>query len=368
MRVLHVITGLKAGGAEQQLRLLLRHTRHQADVVTLYNRGLVADAIESDGTRVADLGMRSNRDLSALWRLVGLMRAGRYRVVHVHLYRACVYGRIAARLAAIPFVVTTEHSIGDHQIEGRPKTYGVRRLYLATDRLSDVTIAVSEAVRRRLMAWGVPGRKIQVIPNGIDVDALAFDAEARTRVRSALGIPEDAYVVGGVGRLEAGKQFDALVTAIGPILGAGQRLVLVGEGRERERLAQLAKGAAVGHRVIFTGERADIGALLSAMDLFVSPSGDETFGVAVLEALAAGLPVLYVQCPALDGLPAITARRVGGTVHDLRQAILQQLEAGPQPRGGTATQLDRYATSACTRAVDDLYERLAAEAQDARVS
>jgi glycosyltransferase involved in cell wall biosynthesis len=362
MRVLHVITGLTAGGAEQQLRLLLRHTRHQADVVTLYNRGPVADAIEADGTGVVDLGMRSNRDVSALYKLVRFMRAGRYDVVHVHLYRACVYGRIAARMAGIPVVVTTEHSIGDHQIEGRRKTWGVRVLYLATDKLSNVTIAVSEAVRRRLVDWGIREGKIRVIPNGLDVDALVFDAAARRRVRSSFGVPDGTYVVGGVGRLERGKRFDALIAALAPLLGPSRRLLLVGDGRERQRLRQLADAAGLADWVIFAGERADIGTLLSAMDLFVSPSDDETFGVAVLEALAAGLPVLYVQCPALDGLPRTGARQVGGTVDELRHAVLQQVHAGPRPRTGAATQLDRYAISACSRAVDMLYERLTLEA------
>jgi glycosyltransferase involved in cell wall biosynthesis len=361
MRVLHIITGLMAGGAEQQLRLLLRHTRHQADVVTLYNRGLVADAIEADGTRVVDLGMRSNRDVSALHRLVRLMRAGRYDVVHVHLYRACVYGRIAARMARIPVVVTTEHSIGDHQIEGRRKTWAVRMLYLTTDKLSNVTIAVSEAVRRRLVDWGIPASKIRVIPNGLDVDALVFDAAARRRVRSSFGVPDGSYVVGGVGRLETGKRFDALIAALAPLLGPSRRLLLVGDGRERQRLRQLAHAAGVADWVIFAGERADIGALLSAMDLLVSPSDDETFGVAVLEALAAGLPVLYVQCPALDGLLGTRARQVVGTVDELRQAVLEQFRAGRRPRTGAATQLDRYAISACSRAVDTLYEQLALE-------
>jgi glycosyltransferase involved in cell wall biosynthesis len=358
MRILHVITGLMAGGAEQQLRLLLGHTRHQADVVTLYNRGVVADAIEADGTRVVDLGMRSNRDASALYRLVRLMRTGRYDVVHVHLYRACVYGRIAARMAGVPVVVTTEHSIGDHQIEGRRKTWGVRVLYLATDKLSNVTIAVSDAVRRRLVDWGIQESKIRVIPNGIDVDALVFDAAARRRVRSSFGIPDGIDVVGGVGRLEMGKRFDALIAALAPLLGPSRRLLLVGDGRERQRLRQLAHTAGVADQVIFAGERADIGALLSAMDLFVSPSDDETFGIAVLEALAAGLPVLYVQCPALDGLPRTGARQVGGTVDELRQAVLEQIRAGPRPRTGATTQLDRYGIAACSRAVDTLYERL----------
>jgi glycosyltransferase involved in cell wall biosynthesis len=359
MRVLHVITGLLAGGAEQQLRLLVRHTRHHADVATLYNRGLVADGIEADGSRVVDLRMRGNRDLSALGRLVRLMRAGRYEVVHVHLYRACVYGRIAARIAGVPVVVTTEHSLGEHQIEGRPKTWGVRALYLATDRLSDVTIAVSGAVRERLVEWGVSRGKIEVIPVGLDFGALAFDAAARRSVRSSLGIPDDAYVIGGLGRLEPGKRFHALVSAVAPLLGPGHRLVLVGDGRERQRLAQLAHAAGAAYRVIFTGERADVGALLSAIDLLVSPSEDETFGAAVLEALAAGLPVLYVRCPALDGVRISAAHQVGGTVEQLRAALVEQGRAGRQPGGRAGTALDRYDITTCSRAVDELYERVA---------
>jgi glycosyltransferase involved in cell wall biosynthesis len=360
MRVLHVITGLLAGGAEQQLRLLVRHTRHQADVATLYNRGLVADGIEADGTRVVDLRMRSNRDLSALWRLVRLMRAGRYEVVHVHLYRACIYGRIAARLARVPVVVTTEHSLGEQQIEGRPKTWRVRALYLATDRLSNVTVAVSEAVRERLVEWGVPRGKIEVIPIGLDFHALAFDATARRNVRSSLGIPDSAYVIGGVGRLEAGKRFHALLSAAAPLLGPGHRLLLVGDGRERQQLARLAHAAGVDDWVVFTGERADVGAVLSAMDLLVSPSEDETFGAVVLEALAAGLPVLYVRCPALDGVRIPAARQVAGTVDQLHAALLERVHAERQPPSRAGTTLDRYAIATCNRAMDELYERLAA--------
>jgi glycosyltransferase involved in cell wall biosynthesis len=208
-----------------------------------------------------------------------------------------------------------------------------------------------------------------VIPNGLDVDALVFDAAARRRVRSSFGVPDGTYVVGGVGRLETGKRFDALIAALAPLLGPSRRLLLVGDGRERQRLRQLADAAGVADRVIFAGERADIGALLSAMDLFVSPSDDETFGIAVLEALAAALPVLYVQCPALDNLPATAACQISGTVDDLRQAVREHLHAGLQLRGGAATELARYAISACSSAVDALYDRLAAEeSRDVRAS
>jgi len=139
VRVLHVITGLAAGGAETQLRLLLQHTRHEVEVVALYNAGMVAEQLRADGIPVTDLGMRSNKQLGAVVRLAGLVRRGRFDVVHVHLYRAALYGRLAARLAGVRCVVATEHLLLDDQLEGLPATRGVRGLYLAAERLGQVT-------------------------------------------------------------------------------------------------------------------------------------------------------------------------------------------------------------------------------------
>src|SRR4051794_35158423 len=86
VRVLHVITGLGTGGAETQLQLLLRHSRYEADVVTLHNPGAVAGQLRDDGVRVVDVGMRGNRDLRALAVLFRLIRSRGYDVVHTHLY------------------------------------------------------------------------------------------------------------------------------------------------------------------------------------------------------------------------------------------------------------------------------------------
>ena len=122
MKVLHVITGLEAGGAEVQLAMLVRHTRHEPDVLTLYNPGSVAEQIRADGIRVRDLGMTRNTQIGALLRLRSLIAEGRYDVVHTHLYRTQIYARPAARLAGTPVVVTTEHSIGETHIERRKMT------------------------------------------------------------------------------------------------------------------------------------------------------------------------------------------------------------------------------------------------------
>lgn len=361
MKVLHVITGLGVGGAELQLRSVLQHTRHEAEVVTLYNPGPVADMIRADGIRVRDLGMTSNTQLGALGRLGALIRAGGFDVVHAHLYRSQVYGRLAARLAGTPVVLSTEHSIGETHLERRRMTTGVRLLYLGTERLSQATIAVSDTVRERLVDWGVPARKITTIPNGVDFDRVAFDATARQRIRAELGIGAADRVFGVLGRLDANKRFDLVIRSVAPLLDEHTKLLIVGKGAEDGHLRSVAATSGAGENVIFAGERHDVSGMFSAMDVFVAASAQETFGLSVLEALANGAPALYTTCPALEGVTTHRARRVGGTVAELRAAMAGELARAPLERVAEPAVLERYGVDAVTARIDDLYERLLAQ-------
>jgi glycosyltransferase involved in cell wall biosynthesis len=360
MKVLHVITGLGVGGAELQLRSILQHTRHDADVVTLYNPGPVADMIRGDGGRVRNLGMTRNTQVPALLALRRLIHDGGYDVVHAHLYRSQVYARPAAWLAGTPVVLSTEHSIGETHLERRRMTRGVRALYLGTELFSDATIAVSGTVRQRLLDWGVRDRRVTVIPNGVDLQRVAFDASARARVRAEFGLPDGALVIGVLGRLDANKQFGMVIEAAAPLLGEGARLLIVGQGAEREQLERTAREHGVAGPVILAGERHDVAAVLSAMDLFVASSRQETFGLSVLEALANGLPVLYTTCPALDGLDAGRATQVPSSPAGLRAALAAELAAGRRPRMAEPAVEKEYSIEAVTGRIDDLYERLAA--------
>jgi glycosyltransferase involved in cell wall biosynthesis len=358
MKVLHVITGLGVGGAELQLRSILQHTRHDSEVVTLYNPGPVADMIRSDGGRVRDIGMSRNTQLSVLLRLRTLIRDGGYDVVHAHLYRSQVYGRSAAWLAGTPVVLSTEHSIGETHLERRKMTPGVRALYLGTELLSDMTIAVSGTVRERLEKWGVRPKRVTDIPNGVDLQRVAFDDTARQRIRAEFGVGPDVYLIGVLGRLDPNKQFDLVIEAASALLSDRVKLLIVGKGAEQEHLEQVAREQGVTDRVLFAGERHDVSAMLSAMDLFVASSKQETFGLSVLEALANGAPVLYTTCPALEGLDAGRARQIPSAVAGIRAAMADEVAAGQRPRIAEPAVEKEYSVEAVTARIDDLYEQL----------
>ena len=360
MKVLQVITGLEAGGAELQLAMLLRRTRHESDVVTLYNPGPVADQIRADGTSVLDLGMRRNTQIGALLKLRKIIRDGQYDVVHAHLFRSQIYARPAAWLAGTPVIVTTEHSIGETHIERRKMSSRVRALYLGSELFSDATIAVSEIVRQRLVGWGVPDRKITVIANGLDADELAFRPTDRDRTRRQFGIPAGAYVIGTVGRLDPIKRVGLIIEAAAPVLGNLCKILVVGPGQEQDRLQATAARLGVADHVIFAGYQGDTRAMLAGLDLYVAASSQETFGLSVLEALASGLPVLYTACPALDGIRTERARHVDGTVDTLRAEIGKQIEAGPSSREPDLGVLEQYGAESTARQIDDLYEQILA--------
>lgn len=361
-KVLHVITGLASGGAERQLATLLQHLPEECEVACLTEGGRVGERIRADGFRVHDLRMPSNRDMASLMHLVRLVRDGGFDLVHTHLYRAHLYGRLAARMAGVRAIVATEHSLGRELIEGKPKDrLGVRGLYRASERMGRVTIAVSQAVADYLRAWRI--ERVEVIENGIDIREFRFDPCARTLVRKILGIDSDAFVIGGVGRLDPDKHFEVLIEAAGRIDGA--IALIVGAGPDRARLQRLA-GERMPGRVHFTGDVGggvlEIKDLLSAMDVFASPSPSETFGLAPLEAVACGLPAVYADSPALDGLPGLgdRAARVPSRPDAFVAALREAAELSPVDRSVPPGALERYGVAEQAAHVSELYRSVLA--------
>ncbi|MBW8806010.1 MAG: glycosyltransferase [Catenulisporales bacterium] len=362
-RVLHIITGLASGGAERQLATLLPHQPEECEVACLTKGGLVGERIRADGFRVHDLRMPTNRDLASLTNLVKLIRDGGFDLVHTHLYRAHLYGRLAARMAGLRAIVATEHSLGRALIEGKSKDrLGVRALYRASERMGRVTIAVSQAVADYLRDWRID--RVEVIENGIDVREFRFDPAARCLVRKMLGVEAGAFVVGGVGRLDSEKHFEVLIEATSRIDGA--IALIVGGGPDRVRLQRLAAELMPG-RVHFAGDVGggvlEVRDLLSAMDVFASPSPSETFGLAPLEAVACGLPTVYADSPALDGLPELgdRAARVPSRPDAFGAALCEAAELITVDRSAPSGVLERYGVAEQAAHVSELYRAVLAQ-------
>jgi glycosyltransferase involved in cell wall biosynthesis len=280
--------------------------------------------------------------------------------VHTHLYRSQIYARPAARLARTPVVVTTEHSIGETHIERRKMTTGVRGLYLGSELFSDATIAVSDVVKERLVRWGVSAKKITVIPNGLETAALAFDPAVREQARKQFGLGPDTYVIGALGRIDENKRVELTIEAAAPLLGERCKILVIGSGDHKPQVVAAAARLGVADHVIFGGFQPDTAAMMAAFDLYVACSVQETFGLAILEAMASGLPALYTVCPALDGIQTSQARQVAGTAGAMREEIRKAVDAGPQPRKPDNAVFDRYGMESVTHQVDDLYEQIRA--------
>jgi glycosyltransferase involved in cell wall biosynthesis len=354
LRVLHVISD---DGTGQQLRLLVRRLPLHSEVVTLSPPGPVTVAMRAEGTVVHEVTAGDDRDLAAVLRLRGLVRRGRFDVVHTHLFRAGVHGRLAAWLAGVPRVVATEY----HLDADRRMAAGVRTLYRTGERHGRLTIAVSAAVADRLRAWRVPDERITVIPKAVDAAEFGFDPALRAVVRARLHIAPGTPVIGAVGRLEPRRRFDDLIRSLREVPGAVA--LLVGDGPAREALERLATIEGVADRVRFAGAVGHPRAMLCAMDVLASPARD-TFGLVVLEAMAAGLPALYGSCEPLAGGPAVTGHTRRLTAHDpesLPRALRAEVLCHAERRGTrlpAAQAGDRYRADSLASAVARVYDQL----------
>lgn len=302
LRVLHVITRLIRGGADENTILTVeRMDRSRWDSHIVAGRGseieCFPEAVRSR-TRVLPNLVREPhpvRDVLALVQLVRILRRERWDLVHTHTAKAGFLGRIAARAAGIPHVVHTVHGVTFH--EHVPKA--MRLFYIALERLAatrcDALITVGEDVKRKYLAEGI-GRSEQyvTIPSGMDVEpfesARRDPANGRDRVRAELGLEEHDVVVGMVSRLEPRKGWSFLLEAVARIAPDFPRLrvVGVGEGAQRVELEETARRLGIASRVRFIGYRADIARVIAAFD------------VGVLTSLWEGLPRVLVQYSLLE--------------------------------------------------------------------
>ncbi|WP_435015367.1 glycosyltransferase [Tundrisphaera sp. TA3] len=296
LNVLQVIPTLDRSGAEKQMALLatgLPRDRFRVEVAALTRSGPLAADLASAGIPVTTIGKRLKLDPFALAKLARLVKKGRFDVVHTWIFAADVYGRVAARMAGVPVVITSEMAVD--LWKSRRELAVDRWLAKHTDRV----VGNSEAVVDFYREAGIPPERLTMIASGIgDEEPPAID---RAAVRASLGLPLDAPLILYAGRLAEQKGVGDLIAALDLLqhVRPDLRTLIVGDGPLRGKLVSMAHAFKldVDHKVRFLGHREDVPTLLACADLLVLPSLYEGLPNVVLEAMRFRVPVVATAAP-----------------------------------------------------------------------
>jgi glycosyltransferase involved in cell wall biosynthesis len=337
-RVAHVITGLPVGGSQMMLFKLLSAMDRESwepEVISLRDVGVMGERIASTGVPVRALGMRENvRDVAALPKLTRWLRDRAPHVVQTWLYHADLIGGIAGWRAGIPIIW------GIRQSDLRPKdtrrsTIWIARICARLSRRIPRRIACcSEASRRFHAAMGYAAEKMVVIPNGFDLHSFRPDPEARQSVRTELGLPLSAPLIGLVARFDTEKDHRTFVEAAARLHSVMPDAHFLLCGQEVDTTngvlrAWLAR-AGIESRSHLLGLRHDVPRITAALDVATLSSYGEGFPNAIGEAMACGVPCVVTdvgECAAIVGdtgrvIPPRDPSALAGAWREL-------LEAGP---------------------------------------
>jgi glycosyltransferase involved in cell wall biosynthesis len=285
IKVLHFITGLDVGGAENLLLSFcknLKSEKYQIDVCYLKGNGTLKEKFEEMGIRVFDL-TKSKFLLTRIIKFYKLLKTNRYGILHLHLFHSIIIGRFLGRLAKIPQIITSEHNTSNFK-----KNILILWLYRFTLSFNSQIIAISEAVKNIIVSkTRISPDRISVVYDAIDFSE--FDCNSGTEdIKTALNIRGRSPVVGSIGRLDIRKGYKYLIAALPDLIKRYPSIVLVivGEGEQREELMQEAARHNVQPYIIFTGYQSGISKYLAIFDVFVLPSLEEGLSISIIEAMA----------------------------------------------------------------------------------
>ena len=367
LNVLQLIPTLDRSGAEKQMVMLsagLPRDRFRVEAAALTRLGPLEAELRDAGVPVTLIGKPLKVDPFALARLTRFMKAKRFDVVQTWVFAANAYGRVAARRAKVPVVVTAEMAVDLWKSRGHLAID--RRLAAWTDRVVGNSRAVTAFYRQA----GIPESRLGTIYSGIEPprEPAAPLEELRRATRENFGWAADAPVVFFAGRLMTQKGVDILLDVMDLIqhVRPDVRTLIAGEGPLRPQLEETTHAYRLDDRVRFLGHRDDVPALLAASDVLVLPSRYEGLPNIVLEAMRLGKPVVATAAPGttelvvdgetgllapVDDAPALARalRKVLGDA-DLARSLGNAGRARVEAEFSAAVMVERFAS---------LYESLA---------
>ncbi len=294
-RILLVIPTLDRSGAEKQLVMLARglpKEQFEVHVCVLTREGPLAASLAEAGIPIHTIRKRGKIDPLAFLRLTALMRRLKPDLVHTWIFAANAYGRAAAIRAGVPCIVGGERCVDPW------KSWWEFAIDRRLANRSRCIVTNSSGVREFYARHGIAASKFEVIPNGI---AISRREASKTRGDWAaeLDIPESAHWIGSIGRLWPQKRHPDLMCAFDvlKVVRDDTYLLLVGDGPDRAKLERLAWQTKIEDRLRFLGERPDVQELLPHLALSTLASGYEGQSNAIMESMAAGLPVVASDIP-----------------------------------------------------------------------
>lgn len=331
-RVAHILNSLGTGGVPEAVLGLVRHgdTKAHSPLVYCLKPAMEPEAAQDLRRRFeaagAEVHVAPGADkIDGVAHLADWLAGQRIDLLHSHSYRPNLYGRMAGfliRSNGLRIVSHYHNQYDDKWLPGSSALMLERRMAAGTDAMVAVSGMVQKHVAARL---DVPRRRIEVIPNGIAEDKTA--PRGREEARRALGLDPSAEVIGCVGRICRQKGQDLFVAAALALLaqGHGGTFALIGAEEDAgmaARLRALIAAAGMGDRVIFLGHIKDMANVYAALDLLVAPSRWEGFGLMLVEAMAAGCPVIACEAGAIPEVAGGAARLVGvEAVEELAESI-----------------------------------------------
>jgi glycosyltransferase involved in cell wall biosynthesis len=383
-KVIHVITRLDYGGSAQNTILTaLGHDRAQFEPLVVAGHPGCWDAqggqaaTEENCRRLEKAAVRwmllpsltrevhPLKDMQALWQLFRLFRQEQPALVHTHTSKAGVLGRVAAWFARVPVIVHTPHGHVFYGHFGPFRSWLFLQIERVLSAITDRLVALTEAERQDHLDRNVgKADRFPVVPSGIDRERFGRARVQGKQQPDWFGCPPEALVVGSVGWLTDIKGHEYLIEAVAKLKQdfPALHLVVIGSGDRHDALLQQAELVGLRDAVHLLGHRDDIDACLAGMDVFVLPSLNEGMGRALIEAMAAGLPVIASR---VGGVPSVIShQRTGllvppGNAAALTEALrrlLDRPEWAMQLGVAASRSVDsRYGAASMVRAIESIF-------------
>lgn len=308
IKVMHFIASLEIGGAERMLLTLIKNSQDkniEHVICTIYNKGALVEEAKNAGIKIVSLNLPCKYLYPIAYvRFAFLVNKIKPDVINSFLLQENLIARIVGKLLLRKKVICGK----------RDTDTGKSEIKVFLDRLTlgfaDLHISNSKAGMKELISYGLPKEKVLHIPNGKDWSELESKLN-KEQAKERIGLSSNDFVIGCVARLYKFKGQEYAISAMPYILKENKnaKLVLVGNGDMLNELQQLAKELDVENAVVFLGERKDVPDILKGFDLFVFPSLREGLPGALMEAMAAGLPVIATD---IDGNKELVENQKNG--------------------------------------------------------